>query len=820
MLQKILGFTFILILFFGVGINAQKKIANKNTAQSAISKKDDLLKKGSADDTLLTKYNNDRPVSVLNQMEELFIRMNKYDHLLKRGFDSSEIENSLSKIENTIRVIDSNLIVGQSISQINLRNVSSFKVVMVQFDKQLKGWNNDLESFNASLSAGYQDIKTAVNDLTSFHNEEDSLQKVNFKQQLEAIANYRLQLKDKKDSIFDNLLLLEKRVVRAYVKNASLLEDVQYRISKYSTTVFLQSHPPLWKDSRNNFATPLGYDLKVTSERAKNIFLYYLKNNLKSLLLLILFFIGFFYWQYSNKHYLQKNNLKEMLLPLKYIVRFPIICTIIVISFLSPYIFISPPAIFVELMWMISAIATTFIFWAKEKSHLRLLWICILCLGLLLGIDNLLYDYSIGERWGLLICNFLAVLLAVMSFQKKLISKGKYLKVLQFSLGIILVSNIIAVLLNLFGYFALAKLVSNSAVKQFILAVVLTYMSEIFTEVIYLQLERMKSLQASAIEEYENIRDKFKWYLNVGGVALWFLGFIWSLSFHDIAIQFFVDLFDYPISIGSLSFTLNSALIFAITLWVSVLISNFLSVIFGTTEQQFASTKKSKVGSWMMLIRVGIISIGFFIAVGAAGIPIDKLAIVFGALSVGIGFGLQNIVANLISGVILAFEKPMQVGDVVEIGTQTGTVKQIGIRSSKITTYDGADIIVPNGDFITQKLTNWTHSNSYRRIELIVGVAYGTSLDKVTKLINHLLSERKDVMKYPSHNVIVQGFADSSVNFRILFWTNDFDNWIKLKSDVLKDIYQAFAGNGIQIPFPQQDIYIKSLPDNDIIKPT
>ncbi|MEI6265539.1 MAG: mechanosensitive ion channel domain-containing protein [Sphingobacteriia bacterium] len=819
MVQKILGFAIVLILFFGSEVNGQKKVSNKNATQSENTRKGLGLKNGYIEDTLLSKNIDEKPVSVLNQLEELFIRMNKYDHLLKRGFDSSEIDYSLSKIENTIRVIDSNLIVGQSISQINLRNISSFKVVMVQFDKQLKGWNNDLESFNASISAGYQDIKLAVQDLTSIHNEDDSLQKVNFKQQLEAIANYRLQLKDKKDSIFNDLLLLEKRVVRAYVKNASLLEDVQFRISKYSTTVFFQSHPPLWKDSRKNFATPLGYDLRVTSERAQNILVYYLKNNLKSVIFLLFFMIVFYYWHFSNKHYLQKNNLKEMLLPLKYIVRFPIFCTIIVVSFLSPYIFISPPAIFVELMWMISAIATTFIFWAKEKANLRLLWILILCLGLLLGIDNLLYDYSIGERWGLLICNFLAVLLAVMSFRKKLITKGKYLKVLQFSLGIILVSNIIAVFLNLFGYFALAKLVSNSAVKQFILAVVLTYVSEIFTEVIYLQLERMKSMQASAIEEYENIRDKFKWYLNVGAVALWFLGFIWSLSFHDIAIQFFADLFDHPISIGSLSFTLNAALVFAITLWVAVIISNFLSVIFGTTEQQFASTKKSKVGSWMMLIRVGIISIGFFIAVGAAGIPLDKLAIVFGALSVGIGFGLQNIVGNLISGVILAFEKPMQVGDVIEIGAQTGTVKQIGIRSSKISTFDGADIIVPNGDFITQKLTNWTHSNSYRRIELIVGVAYGTSLDKVTILINQLLSQRTDVMKYPSHNVIVQGFADSSVNFRILFWTNDFDNWIKLKSDVLKDIYQQFAENGIQIPFPQQDIYIKSLPDNDIIKP-
>jgi small-conductance mechanosensitive channel len=807
-----------LALFVFIGLNAQKKSSAKSDSRSEKIKQDAFVKNIASEDTLLLNDDNAKPVSVINQMEALFIRMNKFDHILQRGFDSTEINNSLEKIENTIRNIDSNLVVGQNISQINLRNISSFKVVMVQFDKQLKGWNNELGNFNATITTGYQDIKSAVNDLTSFHSEEDSLQKVNFKQQLEAISNFRIQIRNKKDTIFSNLLDLEKRVIRAYVKNASLLEDVQYRISKYSSTVFQPSHPPIWKDSRSNFATPLGYDLKVTASRAKGIFVYYLKNNINSLLFLLILFIVFFYWQYSNKLYLQKNNLQEMLVPIKYLVHYPLFASIIVISFLGPYIFKSPPAIFVELFWMISAIATTFMFWTKEQPKVLLIWILIVGLGLVLGIDNLLYDYSIGERWALLICNMLAVVLVYMSFSIQLISKGKYKKVLQFSLWIILVSSIIALLLNLFGYFALAKLVSNSAVKQFILAVVLTYMSEIFTELIYLQLERMKSVQTGAFIEYENIRNKFKGYLNVGAIALWFFGFIWSLSFHDIAVQFFVDLFDYPIAIGSLSFTLNAALVFALTLWISVLISNLLSVIFGTTEQQFASTKKSKVGSWMMLIRVAIISTGFFVAVGAAGIPIDKLAIVFGALSVGIGFGLQNIVGNLISGIILAFEKPMQVGDVIEIGTQTGTVKQIGIRSSKISTFDGADIIVPNGDFITQKLTNWTHSNSYRRIELIVGVAYGTSLDKVTDIINNLLLNTPSVMKYPSHNVMVQQFADSAVNFRILFWTNDFDNWIKLRSDVLKDIYKVFAENGIQIPFPQQDIYIKSMPDSNLNK--
>ena len=812
MVQKIIVFS-LLMLFFGNASIAQQRTSTNSDSKLIKNQKAIIVQNTEADDTLLLNNDNAKPVSVLNRIEALFIRMNKFDHLLQRGFDSAEIINSLVKIENTIRIIDSNLVVGQNITQINLRNVSSFKVVMVQFDKQLKGWNNELENFNTAITVGYQDIQSAVKELTSFYGEEDSLQKVNFKQQLEAISNFRIQLRNKKDTIFSDLLWLEKRVIRAYVKNASLLEDVQYRISKYSTTVFLPSHPPLWKDSRNNFATPLAYDLKVTADRAKIIFIYYLQNNTKSILILLILFVVFYYWHYSNKRYLYKNNLQEMLSPIKYLIQFPVFSTIIVISFLSPYIFVSPPAVIVELMWFISAIATTFIFWDKEPSKVRLVWILILSLGFLLGIDNLLFDYSIGERWALVFCNVFAIVLVMMSFSIQLISRGQYKKVLQYSLWILLVSNVIALLLNLFGYFALAKLVSNSAVKQFVLAVVLTYMSEIFTDLIYLQLERMKSIQSSALVEYENIRHKLKGYLNLGAIALWFLGFIWSLSFHDIAVQFFADLFDYPIVIGSLSFTLNAALVFALTLWISVLISNLLSLIFGTTEQQFASTKKSKVGSWMMLIRVAIISIGFFVAIGAAGIPIDKLAIVFGALSVGIGFGLQNIVANLISGVILAFEKPMQVGDVIEIGTQTGTVKQIGIRSSKISTYDGADIIVPNGDFITQKLTNWTHSNSYRRIELIIGVAYGTSLDKVTDIIDDLLLNTPTVMKYPSHNVMVQEFADSSVNFRILFWTNDFDNWIKLKSDVLKDIYKAFAENEIQIPFPQQDIYIKSMPD-------
>ena len=503
-----------------------------------------------------------------------------------------------------------------------------------------------------------------------------------------------------------------------------------------------------------------------------------------------------------------------MIKPLQYGIINPLLSAFIFVCFISPFIFVSPPAAFVETLWILATLGTTLIFWKKENNFIRFVWLSALSLAILFGIDNLLYAYSVAERWWVFGCNIFAIVLCCLVFTSKQKSSNKYSSVFRFALYILLSGNILSVIFNVLGHFALAKLLSNSSVLQFVLAVCLSFLTELFTEAIYLQIERMKSMKTEVYLEYDNIRSKFKSYLNIGAIAFWVFGFIWSLSFQDMIMLYLSELFTQPISIGDLSFSLKSAFIFSITLWIAVLISNLLAIIFGTAEQQFASTKKSKVGSWMMLVRLAIISGGFLFAVGAAGISVDKFTIVFGALSVGIGFGLQNIVGNLVSGIILAFEKPIQVGDVIEIGNQTGTVKQIGIRSSKITTYDGADIIVPNGEFISQKLTNWTHSNPYKRVELIIGVSYGTQLEKVNEVVQAVLSNQKGIMKFPVPSIMVHQFADSAVNFRVLFWAEDFDNWIQLKGNVLRDVYNAFAENNIHIPFPQQDIYIKSMPNN------
>lgn len=235
-----------------------------------------------------------------------------------------------------------------------------------------------------------------------------------------------------------------------------------------------------------------------------------------------------------------------------------------------------------------------------------------------------------------------------------------------------------------------------------------------------------------------------------------------------------------------------------------------LTFFFGNHSDNQQTTGKSKFGSWILIIRLAVITIGFLMAMGAAGIPLDKLTIVIGALGVGIGLGLQNIVNNLVSGIILAFEKPMDVGDVIEVGTRIGTVKEIGIRSSKISTYDGSDIIIPNGDFISKEVINWTHSNPNRRVELLIGVAYGSDIEKATQVINELLKQEKDVLNHPAPMVLVQEFANSSVTLRALFWCN-FDQWTIIKSNLLEKIHQRFNEEKINIPFPQTDLHVRSV---------
>ena len=194
-----------------------------------------------------------------------------------------------------------------------------------------------------------------------------------------------------------------------------------------------------------------------------------------------------------------------------------------------------------------------------------------------------------------------------------------------------------------------------------------------------------------------------------------------------------------------------------------------------------------------------------------AGLDLQKFTIIAGALSVGIGFGLQNIVNNFVSGLILLFERPVKVGDTINIDDQWGTITRIGMRSTVFETLDRSEIIVPNSDLISQKVTNWTFTTNISRIVLTVGVAYGSPLDKVLEILMRVAQEHPEILKDPESSAIFTGFGESSIDFELRVWISDINKRLKVKSELGQAVDRYFREEGITIPFPQRDLHLRSI---------
>jgi small-conductance mechanosensitive channel len=188
------------------------------------------------------------------------------------------------------------------------------------------------------------------------------------------------------------------------------------------------------------------------------------------------------------------------------------------------------------------------------------------------------------------------------------------------------------------------------------------------------------------------------------------------------------------------------------------------------------------------------------------GMDFSKVSIMAGAFGVGIGFGLQSIVNNFVSGLILLFERPMHVGDTVELGNLQGTVRRIGIRASVIHTGAGADIIVPNSQLITDKVTNWTLSDRLRRVDLQVGVNYGADPKRVIELLERTALAHPDVLREPAPRALFTAYGDSSINFELRVWPRQFHLAAQVKSDLATAVYDAVHAAGMSFPFPQREV--------------
>ncbi len=216
--------------------------------------------------------------------------------------------------------------------------------------------------------------------------------------------------------------------------------------------------------------------------------------------------------------------------------------------------------------------------------------------------------------------------------------------------------------------------------------------------------------------------------------------------------------------------------------------------------------------SIVRLVHYGLVLVGFLIALSALGFELKNVTIIGGALGVGIGFGMQAIVNNFVSGLILLFERPIKVGDVIQLSAgQQGRVTNLGLRATTIQTFDRAEVVVPNGDLISAQVTNWTLGDRSMRLILPVGVAYGSDVETVMRVLMTVATESTQVLKDPQPMVLFLSFGDSSLDFQLRVWITDFNDRRIIQSALLREIDRRFRLEGVEIPFPQRDLHLRSV---------
>jgi small-conductance mechanosensitive channel len=272
---------------------------------------------------------------------------------------------------------------------------------------------------------------------------------------------------------------------------------------------------------------------------------------------------------------------------------------------------------------------------------------------------------------------------------------------------------------------------------------------------------------------------------------------------------------------GSLSISLGDVLAFVLVVWASYLFSALLRFVL--REEVYPRTRIGSGLSYAInsLLQYLILTVGFLMWLAALGMDLNKVTVLAGALGVGIGFGLQSVVNNFVSGLILLFERPIHVGDTVEVGNLLGEVHHIGIRASKVRTRQGADIIVPNAQLVTDKLTNWTLGDRLRRIEVPVGMNYGATPSKVIEVLEQVAQAHPMVLRHPPPQALLMGYGDSSINYELRAWTDQFEDWRRIRSDLAVAVYDAVQQQvGMQFPFPLREVrLLRDTPDNDTEKP-
>jgi small-conductance mechanosensitive channel len=371
---------------------------------------------------------------------------------------------------------------------------------------------------------------------------------------------------------------------------------------------------------------------------------------------------------------------------------------------------------------------------------------------------------------------------------------------------------LVAILANLLGNVSLAEVLTRGTLNSGYAALLLFAGSGVLGSAVKLLIWRRRRQGADGSSKSDTLLETADALFRVLALLAWVAIVLTEFRIYRVLSERTSELLAVRIGAGNVEFTLGSLLLFLFSVWLSFWVARTLRAILRDGVLGRFDLGRGVANSIASLTYYAVLLLGFLLALAVAGFELGQFAIVLGALGVGIGLGLQDVVRNFVSGLILMFERPIQPGDVVEVGGTSGRVRSIGMRATTVTTFEGADVVVPNGSLLSEKLINWTLSDTTRRLDVDVGVAYGTDPRRAMALLLEAARATPGVAVSPPPVVVFAGFGDSALNLSLRGWTHSFDTWVAIRTDLTLRVHDALAQAGIQIPFPQRDLHVRSVP--------
>lgn len=715
----------------------------------------------------------------------------------KVGYKVMNMRSDLPELDTTIRVMKESFKYGK---HLDIRDIQMFQILTKDVQGKLVASKKLLDTTSLRIAHAADEMKAMRKDSVWQELRKDTAAKKIFEVQLKELRK-RWKLTD--STIRANTIMVESmkvHVANNAIVNAELLDQMDGQVRKLSQQSFTKEQNYLWEKKK---VVDGEKEVEIAAQKyyrgEKEAVWYYVRES--SGIRLLMLVVGILFYLWVNRNFINLNeldqgeSLKEV--KLKYISQRPFFSTLIVILNLSPFFDLTPPAVYITFMQFLLMLVLTWVFYNKWSHGLFVRWATIIVFFLLLSSSHLISSTSVWVRYWFLGLTIASVFFGVYFWIQQR-NKEEFPKYVQWVTLVYIGFNILSTVANLFGRWTLAQLFGSSAVFGLAQIMALTVFIKILIEAFTLNIQyaRIKNGLSGPFDFspfISNLRRAFIWL----ALVLWIMVLASNLNIYNFLYDRIVALLTTSRNIGSITFNLGSIILFFLIIWASSTLQKYISYLFGDTGEEINKVNKRQ-HSKLLLARLILLTAGFLLAVAASGLPVDKITIILGALGVGIGLGLQNIVNNFVSGVILIFERPFQVGDSIEIGARKGKVKEIGIRHSIILTPEGGEVIVPNGDMLSNQIMNWTLSNDYVRIEIPLKIEAKENWETITEIIKGAVEKDERVLPTREPLVLLNNITANLIDFKIQVWCKDIRESDELKSDLIQLLYSRFKEKEIE----------------------